>query len=356
MNSPARWQSLRIWISAFVATLVTVNASASEAKLEVLTFKSRALEGNPLQDPAERSVAVFIPTQATNGARLPVVYYLPGFGNSSERFIATAAPWRKFAQTFADEVTPVLLVVVDGRNRWGGSQYLNSPAQGRYEDYVCDEIIAQVESKHPLPADGVRRIIAGHSSGGFGALRLPMARTNLFDAAVALSPDSAFNISHLPFAQAPIVAKITPAEAEQFARPGVPAPKDGELNYHLALSAAYAPRIGSTNGAFEWLYDADGKFRNKTWQRWLDNDPLTMAQKNPRAFARGVAVYLEGSAQDQYSANIGARKIYEVIHTNLARCVFYEPPGKHSDRVPERLRRGLKWVFNRPLTDIKPKE
>ncbi|MEY4388201.1 MAG: hypothetical protein RLY20_3484 [Verrucomicrobiota bacterium] len=353
MNPPVRWH-LRTAV-ALLAAFVVFDALA-DAKLEVVTFNSRALEGNPLHDPAKRSVAVFIPAQATNGARLPMVYYLPGFGNSSERFISSPAAWQKFTQTLADEVAPMLLVVVDGRNRWGGSQYLNSPAQGRYEDYICDEIVAQVEAKHPAPTQGMRRIIAGHSSGGFGALRLAMARTNLFDAVVALSPDSAFNISHLPPAKEPGIAGMKLAEIERLAGPGDAAPKDGELNYHLALSAAYAPRLGSTNGAFEWLYDADGKFRDEVWQRWLANDPLTLVEKNPHAFARRVAVYLEGAAQDQFYANLGARKIFEVVNANLSRCVFYEPPGKHSDRVPERLQRGLAWVFNSPLNDIKPKE
>jgi hypothetical protein len=107
------------------------------------------------------------------------------------------------------------------------------------------------------------------------------------------------------------------------------------------------------HGEFDWLYDAHGNFRDEIWQRWLANDPLTIVEKNPHAFGDNQALYLEGAAQDQYSANIGARKIYEVLRTRPARCTFYEPPGHHSDHVRERLQRGLAWVFQRPLTDIK---
>lgn len=327
--------------------------SAGEARLEVITVNSRALKNNPLHDPATRPVPVFLPAQATNGARLPVIYYLPGFGNSADSFIRYSNVWLKLTQKIADEITPMNLVVVDGKTRWGGSQYLNSAAQGNYEDFVCDEIIPAVEARHPTATSGVRRIIAGHSSGGFGALRLGSSRQKLFDAVIAMSPDSDFPTSHLPLVTVAAVTNVPLAEIEKIAAGTTPVPKSGDLTYALALSAAYAPRGFPHRGEFEWLYDAHGNFRSKVWQRWLDNDPLTIVRKNPKAFADNQAIYLEGAAKDEFSANVGARKIFEVLQTRLARCAFYEPPGHHADHVRERLQRGLEWVFNRPLTDIK---
>ena len=85
----------------------------------------------------------------------------------------------------------------------------------------------------------------------------------------------------------------------------------------------------------------------------IGDDPLTVVQKNPHAFGPAQMIYLEGAAHDEYSANIGARKIYEVLKTRPACCTFYEPPGHHSDHVRERLQRGLQWVFNKPLIEIK---
>ena len=344
------------WIGGALAmwlALAPVNLHAVAARLEVLKLDSRVLKNNPLHDASIRSVAIFLPAQATNGARLPIVYYLPGYGGSPNNFINNSNVWTNFTQKIADEVTPLILVVVDGRTRWGGSQYLNSPAQGNYADYVCDEIVSVVEKEYPAPATGVRRIIAGHSSGGFGALRLGMARQKLFDAVIALSPDSDFPTSHLPLVKIAAVQKLPLAEVNEIAAGQRPVPKDGDLTYALGLSAAYAPRGFFHRGEFDWLYDAHGNFRAEIWQRWLANDPLTIAEKNPHAFGDSQALYLEGAAHDEYSANIGARKIYEVLQTRAARCTFYEPPGHHADHVRERLQRGLAWVFQRPLTAIK---
>ncbi len=326
---------------------------AGTAHLEVLHFDSQTLANNPLHDPTVRDVAIFIPAQIANNTPAPIVYYLPGYGGSSESFIAHSNSWLKLTQKIADQIIPMILVVVDAHTRWGGSQYLNSPAQGNYEDYVCDEIRTRVETRHPAATQGIRRIVAGHSSGGFGALRLGMARQDLFDAVIALSPDSDFPTSHLPLVRIASVTNEPLPEIERIVHGKLPPPKDGDLIYALGLSAAYAPAGISHPGEIDWLYDANGHFRPEIWQRWLDNDPLTLVKKDPLAFSPGQSVYLEGAAQDEYSANIGARKIFEVLQTEPIRCTFYEPPGHHGDHVPERLQRGLAWVFGRPLPDIK---
>lgn len=325
---------------------------AGAARLEVIHFDSRVLKGNPLHDPTDRAVAIFVPDQAVPGVPLPVVYYLPGYGGSSSGFINHSNDWLKFTQSLADEVTPMALVVVDGRTRWGCGQYLNSTAQGNYENYICDEIAAAVEVRYPAATNGVRRIIAGHSSGGFGALRLGSSRQKFFDAVIAMSPDSDFPVSHLPLVKIAAVSNAPLADIEKMAAGTLPPPKIGDLIYVLGLSAAYAPRGARHPGQFDWLYDQDGKFREEVWQRWMENDPLTIVEKNPQAFAPGQAVYLEGAAKDEYSANVGAKAIFEVLRGRQVRCTFYEPPGHHSDHVRERLKRGLEWVFEKPLQDV----
>lgn len=344
----------RRWLAAGIGwlALAAFISPAAPARLEVLQFAAHALENNPLHDPVSRPVPVFLPAQATNGARLPIVYYLPGYGNTTAGFIRNSNVWLKFTQQLAAEATPVILVMVDGKTRWGGSQFLNSSAQGNYADYVCDDIVSAVEATHPVPATGVRRVIAGHSSGGFGALRLGMARPDLFDAVIAMSPDADFSTSHLPLVKAAAVTNVPLAEIQKIAAGQSPVPTNGDLVYVLGLSAAYAPSGVAHPGEFEWLYDAGGNFRADVWQRWLNNDPLTLVEKNPAAFADNQAIYLEGAAQDEYAANIGAREIYSALRSRPERTTFYEPPGHHSDHVRERLARGVAWVWQQPLTDI----
>jgi enterochelin esterase family protein len=51
---------------------------------------------------------------------------------------------------------------------YGGSQYINSTATGRYEDYLIDEIIPYVDKTFRTIADRDSRAVAGKSSGGYG--------------------------------------------------------------------------------------------------------------------------------------------------------------------------------------------
>jgi S-formylglutathione hydrolase FrmB len=326
-----------------------VGKARAAATAEVLEFTSTNLQANPLHDPAQRRALICLPSQVASNSPAPIVYYLPGFGNSAEKFIKNKAMWVEFVEKVSREVTPMRLVIVDGHDHWGCSQYVNSSAQGNYADYVCDEIVSRVESRYPVPKMGVRRIVAGHSSGGFGALRLGMYRPHLFDAVIAMSPDSYFAVTHLPLVQVPSVSNAPLSEVQMLMKAGnsKPSPKDGDYVYALALCAAYAPVGPEHPGDFEWLYNAEHQWRPEVWQRWLDADPLTIAQKNKNAFLPSQSVFLEGAAQDQYKANIGAKEIYKTLQGRPCRTTFREPPGKHSDHTLERLQAGLEWVLKK---------
>lgn len=329
-------------------------AQAPVARFEVLEVAGESLRGNPLNDPVARRVAIFAPRQAKPGEALPVVYFLPGFGGSSEEFVAQGgrSVFAALVQQLADGGLPLVIAVPDGRNRWGGSQYLNSTAQGNYADYIADEVVAAVEKKHPA-AKG-RRVVAGHSSGGYGALMLAMSRQKVFGAVVALAPDSDFEVTHRKIVEQPNVRRVTAREAAAFAAPkNALRPGDGLVELILGLSAAYAPVGPARPGRFHWLYDDAGGFQPQVWQQWLDHDPLLLVRKNANAFAADQRIYLDGATRDEWGFNLSARKIYDVLRERSAPVTFYEPPGGHSDHLAERLARGLAWVFGRPVADLR---
>lgn len=310
-------------------------ASASAAQLEVFSLTSAKLRGNPLGDPTTRRVAIFKPDAAKDA---PLVIYLPGWGGSSEDAIAQGAGgwFGQVVDRLAEKGMPFRIAVVDGRSRYGGSQFLNSGATGDYADYVTEEILPV------LSQDGAKScIIAGHSSGGYGALMLAISHHEKFPAVVALSPDSDFETTHKPLVETPSVRAVTRPELDAAMAPTKPANIPASLIF--GLCANYAPIAGKP-GRFEWLYDDRGQWRAEAWARWIALDPLTVVRKNPDALAKTQRVYLDGAEHDEFGANIGARKIYEVLRDKIPRVTFYESPGHHSDRLAERLIRGLTWV------------
>jgi len=343
MSRPPRFVLLSL-----VAALLALAPPVRAARLEVIELQSKVLQGNPLGDPTERHVAVYVPSESKPETPLPLVIYLPGWGSSCEDAIAqgTGAFFHAVVNQLAANGTPVRIAVVDGRCRYGGNQFLNSSATGRYADYVADELFLELFGRYRF--DGPMSsgcIVAGHSSGGYGALMLAMSRHDRFRAVVAMSPDSDFPDTHLPMVEDPAVRAVKLADlalasapaGEQKIAPGVPL-------YIVGLSAMYAPVAGQPR-RFEWPYDNKGKWRPEVWKRWLEHDPLTVAQQKPDAFAPTQRIYLEGAAEDEFKANVGARKIYEALLTRDLPVKFREPAGHHSDNLGDRLLEGLRFVL-----------
>ncbi len=323
-------------------------------QFEAILIPGKTLEDNPLGDPIQRRVAVFTPKLPRFTSKLLTVYYLPGYGGSSEDFLGPNGS--EFADTFqrlADKGMALRLVVPDCRNRWGGSQYLNSPAQGNYADYVLDEIIPQLEKHFGTPATPRDRIIAGHSSGGFGALRLAMMAPDRFGAVVALSPDTDFEVTHKPLAAEYIVKSVSPAQMASYtaARDSMIRPGSNLVQIMLGLSAAYAPKGPTEPGQFHWLYDSKGNWQEEVWQNWLEEDPVVIARRNPHVFTPYHKIYLDGAEHDEFGAQKGARVLRDLIKP-YTRVHFFESPNGHADYIEERLARGLDWVFERQLRSV----
>ena len=331
----------------FSAVLIAALADrAAAAQLEVVTIQSVKLRGNPLGDPTTRRIAIFQPDKMLAESLPPLVVYLPGWGGSSEDAIAQGAHawYGDVIDRLAAHGMHVRIAVVDGRSRYGGSQFLNSTATGDYADYVVDEIVPSLTK--------TQCIVAGHSSGGYGALMLAMSRHEKFKAVVALSPDSDFETTHKPLAEQAPVRAVTRADLDAAMAPAKSAhlPDDGLARLIMGLCANYTPTQGKP-GRFDWLYDERGTWRAETWQRWIALDPLTVVREKADAFAASQRVYLDGAEHDEFGANIGAAKIYETLRGRKAQALFYESPGHHSEHLVERLTRGLEWVAGKPESE-----
>ena len=143
--------------------------------------------------------AVYLPPQAQEGARLPVLYWLSGLTCTDENFMQKAG-----AQRLAAELGLVLVapdtsprgaeVPGDPDGAWdfghGAGFYLNATEQPwathyRMHDYVVHELPALVEASFPVSD---RRGISGHSMGGHGALVCALRNPGRYRSLSAFAP------------------------------------------------------------------------------------------------------------------------------------------------------------------------
>lgn len=141
--------------------------------------------------------AIYLPPQAANGEKVPVLYWLSGLTCSDENFMQKAGALRVAAELGVAIVAPDTSPRGDGVADHDGYDlgqgagfYVNatqSPWNDHYQmyDYVVNELPQLIESTFPVSA---RRAIAGHSMGGHGALTIAMRNPTRYRSMSAFSP------------------------------------------------------------------------------------------------------------------------------------------------------------------------
>jgi enterochelin esterase-like enzyme len=163
----------------------TPTATKPAGSLNEVTIESVALAKNLIGDKTERSILVYLPpAYDTSTKRYPVVYFLPGFGDRS--MDTSSEDINKLIQ--GGTIQEMIIVVVPGDNRLGGSFYVNSPVTGYWEDFVVQEVVGYVDNHYRTIARVESRGISGHSMGGFGSLNIAMLHPNVFGIVYSLSP------------------------------------------------------------------------------------------------------------------------------------------------------------------------
>lgn len=310
-------------------------------RIERQRLTSTCLQGNPLGDPHERDVYVYVPEAAPTGRRFPAILLLPGYG-SNHLSILSYSPWERNTverfdqQVAAGESPPAILVLPDCMTRWGGSQFVDSLGTGRYQTYLADEVIPFVDAHFPTLPTRAARAAAGRSSGGFGALRLALDRPGLIAAVASHAGDAAFEVSMRPmFTSAAIGferAGGLAAFAERLPNGGPRNTAEFDAAFVLAAAAAYSP---TPEGPFPHValpFDpATALPVAEVFARWLAEDPLTRMRAPEAGTAlRGLALlYLDAGLSDEHGLQFAARALGDAARAAGANVHLEEFAGGH---------------------------
>ncbi|MFF1613331.1 alpha/beta hydrolase [Amycolatopsis sp. NPDC058278] len=284
-------------------------------RLDRHTVTSELLRGNPLGDPHERPLWVYVPPGYDDGdERYPAVYVIQGYTGHLAMW-ANRTPFRQpFVETadavFAGGAPGCVVVYVDAWTAYGGSQFVDSPGTGRYHSYLCDEIVPWVDEHYRTLPDRESRAIAGKSSGGFGAMITPMVRPDLFGALATHAGDSLYELSYVPdFGKAVRALRAYEQDIQAWwadfrSRPAFTKPEDAILLTVLGVSACFSAR---EDGTPELPFDPlTGALRPEQWQRWLDWDPVRMVAGHAEAVRSLRAVWIDAGTSDEYFLDLGA--------------------------------------------------
>ncbi len=329
-----------------------------KGRVQIETVGSVVLKGNPLGDPSVRQVPVYLPPSygSARGRRYPVIYFLAGF-TSGGRTLLHYHPWREnLPERFdrliaAGKARESVLVMPDCFTAFGGSQYLNSPATGRYEDHVVSELVEFFEDKLAVSRRAEGRAVMGNSSGGFGALTLAMRHPDVFGHAASHSGDMLFEVCYgADIPRAVSALGKYGGSPERFLKE-LRASRDKDSFDHslinlIAMSACYSPNPKSRLG-FDLPCDtATGEMLAKVWARWKTFDPVAMASRYRANLKRLKTLWFDCGARDEFHLHLGARKFSRVLKTLGVRHT-YEEHGLGHFHMAERFDKSLALISKR---------
>jgi S-formylglutathione hydrolase FrmB len=189
----------RLGVSLWLALCAAPLAFAQEGRLVRDTVHSPSLEKTVTGESPDRSVLVYLPPSydKSPAKRYPVVYLLHGITDRNEVW---AREWTKRNDTWgtipgvmnggiAEGLFGEMIVVMpDQLTKWGGSFYTNSSVTGNWEDFTVRDLVRHVDGKYRTLASASSRGLAGHSMGGYGAIKLGMKHPDVYSVVYALNP------------------------------------------------------------------------------------------------------------------------------------------------------------------------
>jgi S-formylglutathione hydrolase FrmB len=305
-------------------------------RFEEHTIASDALRDNPLGDPSERPLWIYVPPGYDDDpeARFASVYMIQGLTGQLDMW-RNRSPFRRNFPELADDLfargdaPPVVIVWVDCWTSFGGSQFLDSPGTGNYLTYLCDEVVPFVDERYRTIADRDHRGIAGKSSGGYGAMVVPMLRPELWGGLATHAGDALFEACYLPeFRESARVLRdhyggSFDAFWEDFrSRPALSKDWDGHLLNDWCMAACYS---AEPDGTVRLPFDpATGELIPEVWERWLALDPVRMVADHADTLRSMRAIYIDAGKKDEYYLDLGAEAFRRELEAIGVTDVFFE--------------------------------
>jgi S-formylglutathione hydrolase len=252
-----------------------IQPTVFEGSTVIDSLYSPALEGNLQGNPSTQPVKVYLPPHYENfpDNKYPVVYLLHcGDFFDYNTFYAHYNLLNIVNQLISNKsIVPMIIVTPNAVTKYGNCNHTNSYVTGNWEDYLVQDVIGYVDSNYCVLDHPDSRGLSGFSIGGYGTVKTAMKHPSLFNSIGLIGP-GAVNFEdemlNTPVWRDGIIAASCMDEFDPDA--------EGTIPIAFASAAAWAPDSTNKPILCRFPYTCDGVFIDSIWQRYLENDPLTM--------------------------------------------------------------------------------
>lgn len=327
-------------IGLLLLTVANSNAQAvaRHGTVQRIHVHGKGLEGNLEGDSPDRSVAVYLPPSYSSSGtrRYSVVYLLHGFTDDVDQwwgikphFINVPVVVDKALNAGVKEM---IIVMPDAFTKYQGSMYSNSVTTGDWEDYIAKELVAYIDAHYRTIADRAGRGLAGHSMGGYGALRIGMKHPEIFSSLYLMSPCCLAAGSSRPNSKAEAIRNQADVAKADFFTKAL-----------FASAAAWSPNPKNPPLFLDLPFN-NGEVRPQIVAKWAANAPLAMIDQFIPNLRQYKGIGMEAGTKDQPIAGT-VETLDKVLNDYAIGHVYETYDGNHINRVAERLERRVLPFF-----------
>jgi S-formylglutathione hydrolase len=316
---------------------------------KVLTVKvhSPSIENNLLGDSEFRKVSVYLPPGYDQNLdrNYPVIYMLSDMNGTNEDWFHISG--NQLLTEIVDKsirsgkIKPMIMVFPDGKNKFGGCWYTNSPVSGNWEDFVVNDLVNYIDQNFRTLPFAMSRGIAGKGMGGYGALKLATTNPGVFSAVYSLNALVDFEI----LINQPYIwdnGFKTAALATKY-------PTNDEFaNKLMGMAVAFAPDNTKKSVYGNLPKSENGEISEVVYQKWLKHDPMFMIQENLKNLRALKTINIDCSAAE--SIIMLNSRYSEVLTGKRIKHSFTHFEGNENEVLLSRVTSILLPVFSENLT------
>jgi len=320
----------------FVCVLLVFLFAIDNVQSKVITdtMVSKSLEGNLLDDSATRTMNIYLPPGYDEGeTRYPVVYYLHGYTANHTMWINFFGLHNAMDNLIKQgKVQDMIIVMPNAFNRYGGSFYTNSSVAGNYDDYITKDLVEFIDGEYRTLPQRESRAIGGGSMGGYGGMKLAMKHPDVYS--VVASHSGLLSVNRWKD-----VVRLNPNATLA----GYP--------LHQAFAIAWSPNP-ENQSLSDYPADNKGNLRDDVWQRWLEQDPVTLVKTHKQNLRRLAGIYFDHGTSDAI-VNVGEARDFDKALTEAGiPHVYEEYVGGHTDQWTSCLYIALPFLSNLLSSEI----
>ncbi|MBT3345300.1 MAG: alpha/beta fold hydrolase [Gemmatimonadetes bacterium] len=353
-----RHRSIVILPVVVLAAILSLSVLPAEGRIVEETVHCPSLVGSLLGDAAERNISVYLPPayDEESDRGYPVLYLLHGYGGTNRLWTGGGYLGGEMdvgpladALIGAGQLEPMILVMPDTYSEYVGSFFASSSVVGDWEGAIVRDLVDYIDEAYRTLPSAASRGVAGHSMGGYGAMRLAMKYPDVFGAVYAMSPG--------------FMGLVDPENSRNFHNSTWPAAL-GATSFSSAsetskIQIAYAA-VASPNPDKPPLYvdlpfemDSSGQLHriDAIWDLWVAQTPLAMLAQYGSSLAgmRGVAI--DWGSADYYTHVVADSRAFAAALSDAGiDHMSEEYSGGHGNRIRARMESHVLPFFNEELS------